>query len=448
MILTQCPVCAAELPPLSAKQCSRCKTRYCGPACQKTHWEAGGHDQLCKKIRRGGGAEQYHANTKYTRAVAVAAEACADDTKGQTCYICLEAVHPRTGEGLVRGCACGDRESVASGNTGIAHVSCLAEEAKILVAESEENHLDDSQWHRWHKCSLCEQHYHGLVSCALGWACWKTYLGRPETDWVRGMAMTHLGAGLFNAEHYEEALSVKEAVLSMQQRLGASENDILVSQTNLANTYHALGRLEQALQLERDVYYESLRLLGEEDDDTLISANNYANTLNELKRYQEARAVLRKTMPVARRVLGDSNEITLRMRRYDARALYGNEGATLDDLREAVTTLEDVERVARRVLGGAHPTTVAIEDELRDAGAVLRCRETPLRFKVGSRVKCCVDEGRWASGTVIKLWWWQGFYAPYQVELDEGRLVFAPEDSDRCIRREAATMEALTPGDA
>ena len=142
-------------------------------------------------------------------------------------------------------------------------------------------------------------------------------------------------------------------------------------------------------------------------------------------------------MPVSRRVLGDNNEATLRNVSIYAKALYVDPGATLDDLREAVTTLEDIERTARRVLGGAHPTTVGIEDELRDAREVLRSRETPLRFKVGDRVKCCVDEGRWASGTVIKLWWWQGFYAPYQVELDEGRLVFAPEDSDRCIRREA-----------
>ena len=40
-------------------------------------------------------------------------------------------------------------------------------------------------------------------------------------------------------------------------------------------------------------------------------------------------------------------------------------GATLDDLREAVTTLEETTRIARRVLGGAHPTTVGIEGDLR-----------------------------------------------------------------------------------
>ena len=38
------------------------------------------------------------------------------------------------------------------------------------------------------------------------------------------------------------------------------------------------------------------------------------------------------------------------------RARHERDGATLDDLREAVTTLEDTERIARRVLGGAHPT--------------------------------------------------------------------------------------------
>ena len=58
-------------------------------------------------------------------------------------------------------------------------------------------------------------------------------------------------------------------------------------------------------------------------------------------------------------------------------ALYKDTDATLDDLREAVTTIEDVERTARRVLGGAHPLTSAIEGDLRNARAALAARETP-----------------------------------------------------------------------
>ena len=60
-----------------------------------------------------------------------------------------------------------------------------------------------------------------------------------------------------------------------------------------------------------------------------------------------------------------------------AKVLYKDDDATLDDLRESVTTLEDTERTARRVLGGAHPTTTGIEDELRNARVTLRARETP-----------------------------------------------------------------------
>ena len=60
-----------------------------------------------------------------------------------------------------------------------------------------------------------------------------------------------------------------------------------------------------------------------------------------------------------------------------ARTLYFDPTATLDDLREAVETLEELVRIARRVLGGAHPLTEGIEDELQDARAALRARETP-----------------------------------------------------------------------
>ena len=357
------------------KKCGRCSTRYCGAVCQKKHWEEGGHDKLCKLIKKAGGAEQYNANTKYAEAVAVAAEACAEATKGQTCYICLQAVHSRTGEGLVRGCACGDRDGVASGRTGIAHVSCLAREAKLLLAEAEENNLSDKtcneRWKRWYSCSLCEQRYHGVVKCALGWACWKTYVGRPETDEIRSMAMNLLGLGLHDAKNYEDALPVDQAQLAMLRRVGASEDNMLIVQTNLATTYQLLGRNEEALCMTRDVYLGFLKLRGEKHEQTLQAAYNYASSFLSLQRFEEAKSLLRKLIPVARRVLGENQGLTLDMRWNYAAALCKDPAATLDDLREAVTTLEETARIARRVFGNAHPLMTMIEDSLQATRAAL-----------------------------------------------------------------------------
>ena len=64
------------------------------------------------------------------------------------------------------------------------------------------------------------------------------------------------------------------------------------------------------------------------------------------------------------------------MRCIYADALWKNDGASLDDLREAVTTLEDAERTARRVFGGSYPLTVLIEQQLQKSRAALRARET------------------------------------------------------------------------
>ena len=148
-------------------------------------------------------------------------------------------------------------------------------------------------------------------------------------------------------------------------------------QGNLAATYTSLGRHEEALRTERDVYFGRLKLNGVEHSLTITAANNYASSLEKLQRFAEAKALMRKTIPVARRNFGDSTELTLQLRVNYTAALYMDDGATLDDLHEAVTTLEDTERTARRVLGGAHPLTNNIEGDLREARAALRARETP-----------------------------------------------------------------------
>ena len=76
-------------------------------------------------------------------------------------------------------------------------------------------------------------------------------------------------------------------------------------------------------------------------------------------------------------VLGEaSSRYRQRRARWSyARALYEDDSATLEDLREAVTTLEETERIARRVFGGAHPLTEAIEDSLQEARDKLCARD-------------------------------------------------------------------------
>jgi len=108
-----------------------------------------------------------------------------------------------------------------------------------------------------------------------------------------------------------------------------------------------------------------------------LAAINYAASLVDLERFEEAKSLLSKATPVARRTLGEDHIQTLELRWAHAHALYADPDATLDDLHEAVTSLEAAGRIARRVLGGAHPTTEGIEIALRDARAALRARETP-----------------------------------------------------------------------
>ena len=79
-----------------------------------------------------------------------------------------------------------------------------------------------------------------------------------------------------------------------QKRLAASAEDALW----LKRANH----IEDALRLERDVYFGFLKLLGEEHRDTFSAANNYADSLFRLQRFEEAKALLRKAVPMVRRL--------------------------------------------------------------------------------------------------------------------------------------------------
>ena len=194
-------------------------------------------------------------------------------------------------------------------------------------------------------------------------------LARPK---VHEHAVRRVGHGTHAAwAHDDAAVALSDRVVADARddahALSELEETMLAIRNNLANSYAIVGRGKEALRLRRDVYYGQLKLKN--NVETLRAANNYALSLIDLKHSEEAKPLLRQTIPIARRVLGNNDETRLRMGWYYAAALYLDAGATLDELREAVTTLEDVERIARRVFGGAHPIVMGVEDDLQDARA-------------------------------------------------------------------------------
>lgn len=89
-----------------------------------------------------------------------------------------------------------------------------------------------------------------------------------------------------------------------------------------------------------------------------------------------------------------------------------------------------------------NPSTDTTEFSLAEQGKTpqpaLEARVAALRFEVGTRVEC--NCRGWRSGTIVKQWyhdptWPATKVMPYQIKLDNGPAIFAPKDSDQCIRR-------------
>lgn len=62
-----------------------------------------------------------------------------------------------------------------------------------------------------------------------------------------------------------------------------------------------------------------------------------------------------------------------------------------------------------------------------------------LRFELGTQVLCLTGPAYWSAGTIIKLnysepSWTSGRTVPYQVQLDDGRRIYVPRDSDMCCK--------------
>ena len=146
----------------------------------------------------------------------------------------------------------------------------------------------------------------------------------------------------------------------------------------------------------------------------------------------------------------------MKARRMEAEILMEAPSSTPADLGQAIDLLKQGHRRARRVLGPQHHVTTHWCTLLEIAvckHALLESSPPALRFAVGTRVECKVEAG-WVRATVVNHYYHQpgtppDLFHPYQIKLERGgsarteeggiatwngRLIFAPLDTDNCIR--------------
>ena len=205
------------------------------------------------------------------------------------------------------------------------------------------------------------------MKCALGWACWKTYVDLPEEAIQTGSnymfndrvhAMTVLGNGLSEAHMPSECLNVLEAQLATAKRIGRSLGGMALDLDqvygNLSNCYASLGRHEDSFRLDREVYTIRKRSRGF-DVSTLSAANNLILSLGRPEHTEERTALFSEVLPHARALGTENTNLSLRLRAAYAKHL--SMGAESRNLIAAVTELEDVYRISKRVFGPSHPAS-------------------------------------------------------------------------------------------
>ena len=236
---------------------------------------------------------------------------------------------------------------------------------------------------------MCEQRFHGFVGCALGWACYKTYVSRPEGHSFRIHSISILGNGLGDLEvgRYEDAVRVYEADLAYTTRYeGANIQALLATRDCLAGCLSHLDREEEALALQREIFAETKEHFGIEHMETLEAAHSLAFELVESGHCVECTQFFFefRILDLAMRIFGAEHDVTLTLRTLQGRALSEDENASLDNLRQAVDILEDVGPILSRVLGPRHPDTLSNEEALGEAREKLARAEAPVARRTRS----------------------------------------------------------------
>jgi serine/threonine protein kinase/tetratricopeptide (TPR) repeat protein len=181
-----------------------------------------------------------------------------------------------------------------------------------------------------------------------------------------------------------DALNLREQTLGLRRaKLGADDPDTLASMNNLANSYVALGRGTDALRLWEQTLELRQGKLGPDHPDTLVSMHNLACGYATVGRHADAARLHEQALSQMKVRLGPDHPITL-MGRNSLAYCY----AALGRPTEAMALFQEALAVQQAKLGPDHPHTLASMNNLacgyealgRHADA-LRVREQTLELQ-------------------------------------------------------------------
>ncbi|MFI0962200.1 tetratricopeptide repeat protein [Streptomyces sp. NPDC021080] len=165
---------------------------------------------------------------------------------------------------------------------------------------------------------------------------------------------------LFRQGRDAHTVGLRTAVLAQcEQTLGDTHPDTLISRSNLANAYQAVGDLARAIPLHETTLAQCERVLGDTHPDTLISRNNLANAYRAAGDLARAIPLHETTLAQCERVLGDTHPDTL-ISRNDLALAYQAAG----DLARAIPLYETTLAQCEQVLGDIHRSTLTSRSNL------------------------------------------------------------------------------------
>jgi len=135
---------------------------------------------------------------------------------------------------------------------------------------------------------------------------------------------------------------------------------------NVGAALSALGRDEEALEANREVFEILSTEFGRRNASTLRVMNNMALTLMDLERFDEAGVLLRETLVLGRETWGVNNPITLGVQRS-----LGGLYMLTDKPAEALPLYETTRQWRERMRGPEHPETLSAMQDVAGARLAL-----------------------------------------------------------------------------